>query len=98
MRLIDADAIKLRYTIGMIADDRIVCVPLKDVRKSIDKTPTIDAVPVVRCKDCKYYYCMECVKPENVGTYWDEEAYDVPCYITVELDHYCSYGERKENV
>lgn len=55
----------------------------------------VELAPVVRCKDCKYYYRMECVKPENVGTYWDEEAYDTPCYITVELDHFCSYGERK---
>lgn len=55
-----------------------------------------DLIPVVRCKDCKYRYCGKCMKPENVGTYRDEEAYDTPCYIYVEEDHFCSYGERKE--
>lgn len=59
--------------------------------------PLPDVVEVVRCKDCKYRCCGDCMKPENVGTYWDEEAYDTPCYIYVEEDHFCSYGERKEN-
>lgn len=54
-----------------------------------------ELVPVVRCKDCKYRYCGECMKPENVGTYWNEEAYDTSCYIYVEEDHFCSYGERE---
>lgn len=96
MRMIDADTINLRCTIGMIADDGVVCVPLKDVRKSIGETPTIDAVPVVRCKDCKWYrdgkiievmkfcYRMRNRDGEEVGYSWPE-------------DGFCSYGERKEN-
>lgn len=51
--------------------------------------PSVDAVPVVRCKDCKYWYrdranihrgdCLEIV-PEA----WMNE------------NDFCSYGERKE--
>lgn len=91
MRLIDADAIKLRYTIGVIADDGIVCVPLKDVRKSIDETPTVDAVPVVRCKDCIHqrttngFYACHKFMGENVS-------------IITNPNNYCSFGRRKENV
>lgn len=45
--------------------------------------PTVDAVPVIRCKDCKYYngvdhYCV------NDG-------------VSVKLDDYCSWGERRED-
>lgn len=45
MRLIDADA--LINTLG-VSDEDI------DFREIIGDAPTIDAVPVVRCKDCKY--------------------------------------------
>ena len=47
----------------------------------IESAPTIDAVPVVRCKDCKYY-------KENTlvcGRYGLED------------DDYCSWAERKES-
>ena len=43
--------------------------------------PTIDAVPVVRCKNCFYYKPFgEC---NNTG-------------LTVKPDDYCSYGARME--
>ena len=60
----------------------------------IDGAPTIDAVPVVRCKDCKWF-------ADNNGGEW------YGCYmfhvvrITPEdapkPDDFCSYG-RKKNV
>lgn len=43
MRLIDADAIELKYEFGMVNDEGIVCIPMRDVKKSIDNTPTINA-------------------------------------------------------
>ena len=60
MRLIDADALRVfvegRYTItwnhdydGGIKD---ACI---DILNFIDTAPTIDAVPVVRCKDCRWW-------------------------------------------
>lgn len=49
MRMIDADAlcnfIKQRW--GDCKESRLFCMV-------INKSPTVDAVPVVRCKDCKY--------------------------------------------
>lgn len=50
MRPIDVDELKkLR--------DKYVCGEIKFDNEYylIDKCPTIDAVPVVRCKDCKYH-------------------------------------------
>lgn len=46
MRLIDADALLDKL------DIRDLPIVLTHV---IDTFPTVDAVPVVRCKDCKYW-------------------------------------------
>ena len=54
MRLIDADALKKHY--AWWEDDR-----QKLFDSIVDSQPTVDAVPVVRCKDCvyksEYGYC-----------------------------------------
>lgn len=50
MRLIDADALKRRaITVRFFGKD-IMMIPTAE----IDEAPTIDAVEVVRCKECKY--------------------------------------------
>ena len=99
MRLIDADALlkKWQDVLDEKADEKgtVAYITFELFIERLKEEPTIDAVPVVLCKDCKYYYCMECKKPENAATYWDKEGYDTKCYIDVELDHFCSYGERK---
>lgn len=57
--------------------------------------PTVDAVEVVRCKDCKH--CRELNRKDRI-----EEAYaDGVLWCTnqsdgVWPDDFCSYGERKE--
>lgn len=61
MRLIDAENTNLIDAIGRNAfKDR------QDIIDLINNQPTVDAVPVVRCKDCKYHdegeyfhYCCE---------------------------------------
>lgn len=60
MRLIDAEPLwkKIRYECGFDCWGRI---SEADVLTKIDIAPTIDAVPVVRCKDCTWFnhgYCM----------------------------------------
>ena len=81
MRLIDADEIP--YT--DLSEGHGVCwVTFMDW---IKKMPTVDAVEVVRCKDCRYG------QVHNIkGTRICEEHYDAPM-----MDNdYCSYGEREE--
>lgn len=59
MRLIDADALKksVPNTHVDIFENCRNCELLDDeqVEELIDNAPTIDAVPVVRCKDCFLY-------------------------------------------
>lgn len=54
MRLIDADALELRYEFGYDHYGMLL-VPYRDVNESIKKAKTVDAVPIVRCRDCKHY-------------------------------------------
>jgi hypothetical protein len=49
--------------------------------------PTIDAVPVVRCEDCKY------VQPTPDGRLICGATLN-PNWVSEE--HFCSYGERKD--
>ena len=48
--------------------------------------PTVDAVEVVRCKDCKHY-C-------DYGRVWDCRKYE-GMHLPNDND-FCSYGERRE--
>lgn len=62
--------------------------------------PTVDAVEVVRCKDCMYCTVAQCGYP--AGSYqlyhchlWAYEHGTSP--NQVEDDDFCSYGCRREN-
>ena len=58
----------------------------EDVIMMIKTAPTVDAVPVVRCKDC-----ARCVPYKGVPicNKWRT-------FPEVESDDFCSYGEKKE--
>ena len=53
MRMIDADSAKLAVSDYKIF--RCQLGGLMDVAEFIDDQPTIDAVPVVRCRDCQHW-------------------------------------------
>ena len=87
MRLIDADEAIINF--GFEWDD---ISPTRDEFVSfLKRQPTIDAVPVVRCKDCKHAWIHPCgyVYCHRDG----RNAYE----MTFNLDSFCSYGERKDN-
>ena len=88
MRLIDADALKtkaIRCETFKLTDSPVF---LKAVgTKEIDRAPTIDAVPVVRCKDCIHSYDDLCGLCCTCGPYVD---------CVVQPEFYCADGKRKE--
>ena len=54
----------------------------------LKKQPTVDAVPVVRCRDCKHRGTDDCIFHIK-GEPADEE-------LLLKLDNdFCSYGERR---
>ena len=82
MRLIDADA--------MVADLLTVDPKYKTMidwcRRVLEAQPTVDAVPVIRCRDCKYWR-----KTKKQCGY----TYLLPQF---EAEEYCSRAERKDHV
>jgi len=69
-------------------DDHIYCGEDGDyARYNIDQNiPTIDAIPVVRCKYCKWYKTKFCKMDR-----WT----DLVTVYVAKADDYCSYGERR---
>ncbi len=79
MRLIDVDAIpenEMNYPVW-------VC---------LKKQPTIDAVPVVRCKDCKHWEMGACLKIFSDG------AVSKYAWQFREAEDFCSYGKRRSTI
>ena len=62
---------------------------IKDIRQVVDEQPTVDAVPVVRCKDCVHKKCVNDSNGEGL-----EYCGLMFCIITDNF--YCGHGERKE--
>lgn len=89
MRLIDADALKTKAIRCETFKLHDAPVFLKAVgTKEIDRAPTIDAVPVVRCKDCIYSYEEFGFIYCTFGPYGD---------CAVPSQFYCAEGKRKED-
>lgn len=91
MRLIDADELKKamdRYwgTCQRIRKPRNgETAVFLDVRATVEKQPTIDAVPVIRCKDCVHWDC------DDSETYCGEHG-----IFNTDMNSFCSYAKRKE--
>lgn len=79
MRLVNLDAV-------------IDCLELEwgyeGMREDLYSLPAVDAVPVVRCKDCKHSY-------EDIGGRTCSHGVCVDCIVPD--DFCCAYGKREEN-
>lgn len=64
------------------------------MRDIIDSAPTVDAVPVVRCKDCKHSYRVTAYRT-NDGKDITMLECDLDGYTTAS-DWFCAEGERKD--
>ena len=96
MRLIDADALmdvirQHEYRLATKQGSIDYGMFTLGIQQAVDEQPTIDAVPVVRCKDCKW------------GKTW-KNAFGIEGFkcdlLCVDLspEAFCSYGVRKEGV
>ena len=95
MRLIDADALKairfhyLPYSQIVPADcdtdEKVYAYKLgwnDAIDAIVESAPTVDAVEVVRCKDCFHFWDGVCKAHNDV--------------IYVDDNDFCSWGERKD--
>ena len=77
---------------------------MDDIIAAIAKQPAVDAVEVVRCKDCMWArpkdhreptdtpreFICQCAKHHHIPAPWGAR-------MAVKADDFCSYGERKDN-
>ncbi len=91
MRLIDADALDFEEYV-LHGRGGTIFADFMGIMKKIGDAPTIDAAPVIRCRECKYirayskhtfmaYYC------ENIRGPAED----------IEPDDFCSHGERRND-
>ena len=86
MRLIDGDSLmKTVFNDVVLVDGEVKGVGLI-LAETVDKAPTIDAVPVVRCRECKYH------EDEEIGMVYCPNALGG----WVAENWFCAEGERKE--
>ena len=99
MRLIDADAMKRVYQ--EVLCSHVACIDCSffmddkycRFETMLSEAPTINAIPVVRCRECKYHY-------------WEQEPCHGKSVHYCKLPHmrgvevfkefFCYYGEREE--
>lgn len=86
MRLIDADALKDFY--GKWSNKHTEFLK-PEVDRYIDVQPTIDAVPVCRCKDCVQWH-------RHCGVTDSPNGHCFTHDIEMNQHDFCSYGERKD--
>ena len=96
MKLIDVDALNLDHEVEMADDWKTA----HEIANHVKYAPVVDAVPVVRCKDCIHRpigdSCKHDVQPPK------ENDYRCPCLCeddwyswTPTDDWFCGNGERK---
>lgn len=88
MRLVDAD--NARECFG---GDGVTGAVMK---RMFDSLPTIDAVPVVRCRECKFYRKLRTKRHNQLMRLcYRMGKHDME--YPVKPDDFCSYGQRKED-
>jgi hypothetical protein len=82
-RLIDADALIIELMDRGI--EHLQTDDFHEIQQTVDDAPTVDAVPVVRCKNC-----IACRKQDDYEYWCTAQS---PAYL-VAKDGFCSRGNR----
>ena len=93
-RLIDANAVLAKQFTSGLSDASGNYYGHADVifADDIENAPTVDAVEVVRCKDCRR--CFKHTTKRNKQIMWLCMRNEME--VCVRPDDFCSYGERRE--
>jgi hypothetical protein len=81
-RLVDAEKLKADFVGKRYGTQAIEYV--------IDQQPTVDAVRVIRCKDCEYNYHN--MIPSGEAEHGCTKCVELP----ITADFYCAWGKRKD--
>lgn len=82
---VERERLLRRFNIDDMMNVNGTLISLEDARNTISNFPAADVAPVVRCENC------------TSGIMSDDNKYIICCRLGVgmELDDFCSYGERK---
>lgn len=100
MRLIDADRLSEAIYDNVPAPYEDASWAKENCLAEIEAAQTVDAVPVVRCRECKHFRhygkTSLFINGKNIKAGWCQRRirYDEEYRMTA--DDFCSYGERKE--
>ena len=108
MRPIDADALKEKLTEIFESDPypeneymdgwTFAAFSRDELKPIIDDAPTIEAEPIVRCENCKYWVCIEHEGVQHTACKLSENP-RVPEYLYhPSSKDFCSRAERKDEV
>lgn len=86
MRLIDADKIGIGKANPDVFENKAYADGWNSAIEIINTTPTVDAVAVIRCKDCIHYIAGYCCRDVKSRTNM----------VKYEPDDFCSYAVRRE--
>ena len=86
MQLIDRDALIQRIDkgVGVTGIGLEPVMAIRDIKELISTMPTVDAEPVVRCKDCWKCGYDNCPMDDWLDTHW------------IDNEFFCSLGEPYE--
>lgn len=105
MRLIDADALVSALNNGRFKEQTGRAVPFNAVPFNagvafaltmVEYAQTIDAVPVVRCKDCKWYVRSIIKQDGTLDKRYKPDWCDLYRKVREET-YFCADGERKDD-
>ena len=91
--LIDREALQHRLAELMSSSEGNENIGVYKALKEVNWIPSIDAVEVVRCVECKYYPEKDCFGNDCCNTFLHHSTVLVPRKPT----DYCSHGKRKED-
>lgn len=100
MMVIDADGLRRRI-VAFCTGCSTTYLTVENIVMMINQADTVDAVPVVRCRDCIAFEEIGKHPTNKGGTpfgycyHWQYEQGMSP--NEVDGDDFCSYGERKED-
>lgn len=69
---------------------------IRKILRLIEQMPTIDAVPVIRCKDCKHRGGYHCPMYHTETSLDDLDGFDDYNVDRTDSDGFCHRGERRE--
>lgn len=92
-RLIDANPLIKRFSGGDAMKSLAEAVHDERFVRELQNAPTVDAVEVVRCKDCKHYRSYG---PGTDGFESFGKCLLIDMDVDMPVNGYCCYGERRD--